>query len=432
MTRSGRSHDASSPQHRGKPAVQPLLEGAPCALSRRSATPRSSRLALRCLAGDQQLAQHVKIATQYPQPHVPAVAPERPVPAPLQAVARLQRADRRLDPRMTTPRTSEFHGRLTLLTLGLDMALDRQARLPHQLGQLALVLGAVEPAIERRTADPAAQPFLHLSHLLHHDVAVLGPVRQDRVVAHETGPILDDQRAVAELDRLGHLATHDQLRLWLEQAKELLVVGDRLSGEHAATGLVTDVNRHAHEVEQLRPEPLGRPTRRAGTNGDPRRIEQLRSPCEDPVGRVEQGPVGVLEPLAIVMPLARGDPVDGAELRLQATEQVLVLPPAAPAQQARPASGRRDDRAEAVADEARIGGVVDVGGDDERVAPDYLGGLGDEAMPSRTIAWLSRSIVSGDSRAMLSRRHRQSNDGSSHQPSMPMIRRSERCSSARF
>ena len=41
----------------------------------------------------------------------------------------------------------------------------------------------------------------------------------------------------------------------------------------------------------------------------------------------------------------------------------------------------RHDGAEAVADEAGIGGVVDVGGDDERVAPDRLGRLGDEPMP---------------------------------------------------
>jgi len=102
---------------------------------------------------------------------------------------------------------------------------------------------------------------------------------------------------------------------------------------------------------------------------------------EDPVGRVEQGSVSVAEPLAVIGPLAGGDPVDGAELRLQATEQMLVLPPAALAQQVGQASGRRDDRAEAVADEARIGGVVDVGGDDERVAPDRLGGLGGEPMP---------------------------------------------------
>ena len=58
-------------------------------------------------------------------------------------------------------------------------------------------------------------------------------------MAHEAGTILDDQHAVAELDGLGHLATLDQLSLWLEHAEELLGVGYRLLGEHAATSLVT-------------------------------------------------------------------------------------------------------------------------------------------------------------------------------------------------
>src|SRR5512135_3867979 len=166
----------------------------------------------------------MKIPTQAPQPHVPAVTAEGPIPAPSQPVPRLQRADRRLDPRMPPPRTPEFHRRRTLLTLGLDMALHRSAWLRHQLGQRALILGGVEPAIERRTADATAQPPLDLPHLLHHDVAVLGPVRPDCVVAHEAGTILDDQHAVTELDGLGDLATLDQLRLRLEQAEELLVV----------------------------------------------------------------------------------------------------------------------------------------------------------------------------------------------------------------
>src|SRR5512143_1786789 len=103
--------------------------------------------------------------------------------------------------------------------------------------------------------------------------------------------------------------------------------------------------------------------------------------AEDPVGHVEQGPVGVLKPLAVVTPLARGDPVDGAQVLLHGAEQVPVLTPATHPQEAGQAFGRRHDRAEAVADEARIGGIVDVGGHHERVAPDRRGGLGDEPMP---------------------------------------------------
>ena len=58
-----------------------------------------------------------------------------------------------------------------------------------------------------------------------------------------------------------------------------------------------------------------------------------------------------------------------------------MLTPTAHSQKARQAPRRRHDGAETVADEAGVGRVVDVGGDDERVAPDRLGRLGDEPMP---------------------------------------------------
>ncbi len=80
-------------------------ESLPATQAAEPAAPRPARLTLGSLTVDQQLAQHVKIPAQHPQPHVAAVAPEAPVPAPLQAVARLQSADRRLHPRMTPPRT---------------------------------------------------------------------------------------------------------------------------------------------------------------------------------------------------------------------------------------------------------------------------------------------------------------------------------------
>jgi hypothetical protein len=147
----------------------------------------------------------MKIPTQDTQPHVPAVTAEGTIPASSQPVARLQRADRRLDPRMPSPGPAEFHRGLSPLPLGLDVTRHRQARLRHQLGQFSLVLGSMEAAVERRTADPPAQPSLHLLHLRHQHLAVLGPAGQDRVVAHEAGAVLDDQDAVAEFDRLGNL-----------------------------------------------------------------------------------------------------------------------------------------------------------------------------------------------------------------------------------
>ena len=68
-------------------------------------------------------------------------------------------------------------------------------------------------------------------------------------MTHKAGTILDDQDTVAELDRLGDLATLDQLRLRLEHAEQLLVVGDRLLREHASPRLITGMNRHLQKVE---------------------------------------------------------------------------------------------------------------------------------------------------------------------------------------
>ena len=56
-------------------------------------------------------------------------------------------------------------------------------------------------------------------------------------------------------------------------------------------------------------------------------------------------------------------------------------PPAADAEAVRQADRLRHDLAEAVADQAGIGGGVDVGGDDDAVPADGLGRLGHEPIP---------------------------------------------------
>src|SRR3954467_5512705 len=101
---------------------------------------------------------------------------------------------------MTPPCLAELHSGLLLLTLSLNVACLGHARLLYQFQQLALILRRMEAAIERRTSDSAVQSFLRLLHLLHQDIAILRPTRQDRIVAHEARAILDDQDAVAELE----------------------------------------------------------------------------------------------------------------------------------------------------------------------------------------------------------------------------------------
>src|SRR5665213_899536 len=68
-------------------------------------------------------------------------------------------------------------------------------------------------------------------------------------------------------------------------------------------------------------------------------------------------------------------------MRLHHLAEVTVLTPAGLVQKAGQAVRRAEDGAQAVADESRIGGIENVGGDDERIAPDSVGGVGDQAMP---------------------------------------------------
>ena len=216
----------------------------PTSSGRVAAAPRLPRLALRILARDQQLSQDLKIPTQDPQPHVPTVAAEGLISTPIQTIARLQRANCRLDPRVTPPCLAEFHSGLLLLTLSLNVAWLGQARLLYQFHQLALILRRMKAAIERRTSDSTVQSLLRLLHLLHQDLAVLRPSRQDRIVAHEARAILDHQDAVAELERLRNFATYDQLSVRLEQTEEFFAVVDPFPLEHTPSSQVTDMNGH--------------------------------------------------------------------------------------------------------------------------------------------------------------------------------------------
>ena len=96
---------------------------------------------------DQQLSQDLKIPTKDPQPHVPTVAAEVLISTPIQTIARLQRANCRLDPRVTPPCLAEFHSGLLLLTLSLNVAWLGQARLLYQFHQLGVI--APVPGIMR-------------------------------------------------------------------------------------------------------------------------------------------------------------------------------------------------------------------------------------------------------------------------------------------
>src|SRR6266446_491197 len=139
-----------------------IFGAGPTASGRGAAAPRPTRHALRILTRDQQLSQDLKIPTKDPQPHVPTVAAEGLISAPIQTIARLQCANCRLDPRVTSPCLTEFHSGLLLLTLGLNVACLGQAGLLYQLHQLALILRRMKAPIERRTSDSTVQSLLRL------------------------------------------------------------------------------------------------------------------------------------------------------------------------------------------------------------------------------------------------------------------------------
>jgi len=102
------------------------------------------------------------------------------------------------------------------------------------LGQLPLVLGRVETAVERGTFDPAFETLLQGSHFVDQHVGVGVGAFQNFVMTHETGGILDDQHQSAELVLLAGLAAAVQLRVRFEQAEELVAVGNRFALQHAA------------------------------------------------------------------------------------------------------------------------------------------------------------------------------------------------------
>ena len=112
---------------------------------------RVSRLAVRGFAGDQQFAQHVKIPAQDAQTDIAFKSSLRPVAAAFQAVAGLQRANRRFDSRVRLPCLAELDAGRLLLLGGLMGSGHRQARMLDDRGQLFLVFGAVKAPIGGRT-----------------------------------------------------------------------------------------------------------------------------------------------------------------------------------------------------------------------------------------------------------------------------------------
>ena len=135
-----------------------MLPDPNCGSGRGRAPAGTGRFTIRLFPRDQQFAQHVQITAQDAQRDVTLEPLFGVVAATLQTIAGLQRANRRLDARMTLARFPEFHRRRRRLGRRLFRTRLRQAWVSNDLRQFDLILGRVETAIERRRLDPSVRP----------------------------------------------------------------------------------------------------------------------------------------------------------------------------------------------------------------------------------------------------------------------------------
>src|ERR1039457_1486431 len=130
------------------------------------------RLAICLVVGQQQLPQDVQIASQNPQTHVTLIARFVAIPTTLQPVARLQRADCRLDSGMSLSRLAKCHCPLLLLLTPLLLPFRHDTRRPHDRRQVLLILRRVKGPVKRGALDLAPKTLLQLPHDRHYHVLI--------------------------------------------------------------------------------------------------------------------------------------------------------------------------------------------------------------------------------------------------------------------
>src|SRR5664280_2219533 len=359
------------------PALQPLKAGTErCGQGRQAdssrlvLSPRLRRLAVRVLPHQQYLAQYMEVAAQNGQLNIAAESSFTAITTTCQSVAGLQGVDGRLDSRMPLPCLTELNRGLRFLLLGLDGPRHRHARMGHDLGQLPLVFRRMEAAVKRSSADASAQTLLQNPRLFDNHVVIVGITRQQVGVGDEPGAVLVDQNLAPELHGFCGFAPLVQLGVRFEDAEQFLRIGDVLALKQAAAGRATDMASSLQKHLQLRVQ--GQDLT-AGFFLVSQVFSQFVRTFEDGLGQAEEFSVPPLDPLLVTGSLAGGDAVDLSRQALDLPVQVLVLTPAAVADY------RGDGRAylkhfpQAVADQAALGGVVDVGLRNEGVRPHRLG-----------------------------------------------------------
>ncbi len=145
------------------------------------------------LSGDQQPAERVQVSAQDCQLHVSVKASFRTVAATLQAIAGLQRADRRFYSRVMLLRGQEFLVGLRLLNRGLLHTGLRQTEMIDKSRKRRLVLWRMEAAIERQSLHAVGKLRLQRFGFANgHILVAFVPVHQN-AVNDEAGRVFEHQ-----------------------------------------------------------------------------------------------------------------------------------------------------------------------------------------------------------------------------------------------
>ena len=135
-----------------------------------------------------------------------------------------------------------------MTTLFLSFAGD--AWRSHDGRQLPLILRCVKGAVEGGALDLAFVALLQLPHHRHHQVLIQHAIVDHPMLDHKTHRILNHEHIMTVLNRHRLLAAFDQLRVRLEDAEDLLVVGQCLAFKHSSPGVGAYLRRQAYIMKQ--------------------------------------------------------------------------------------------------------------------------------------------------------------------------------------
>ena len=109
----------------------------------------------------------------------------------------------------------------------------------------------VEPLVEGYVSQGVAESRLQASDVVDADAPIVDADGKNGIVMHESDRVLEDEDTVAELDRVGSLAAHDQLGVRFVDAEDPSGVGNLLSVDDASPSQVAGVLAGRQEMGQI-------------------------------------------------------------------------------------------------------------------------------------------------------------------------------------